>query len=176
MLTARYFIGALLMLFDELYDSALFKLTDRNYVRSLFKQSLAVQLKADEFLFHQNMIGRGMYFIISGNINILLEINQPAPHAKAKTQEILLSTKKPFSFFGELCMLEECKRTISAKAMEKTEVLYLDNRLLLQGFKENNVNAYQIGINLGRMMTTHIQAMNEYLIKINEHNHIMSMS
>jgi len=150
------------MLFDEIYDSIIFRHVDKNYVRSLFKGSISVQLKADEFLFHQGIIGRGMYFLVYGSINLLLELKND--EEGKKPHELVISTLKPFSFFGEISFLDECPRTASAKALEKTELIYLDNEILFQGFAQKNINAFQIGTNIGKVMVGHILTMNEKLL------------
>lgn len=150
------------MVFDEIYESILFKHVDKQYVRNLFKETYSVQLKAGEFLFHQGIIGRGMYFIISGSVDILLEMVDADP--EKEVQELIIATLKPFAFIGEVCFLTEGKRTASVKAREKTEVIYLDNAILFQGFEEKNINAFQLAINIGRQMAGYLQSMNERLV------------
>lgn len=153
------------MLFEEIYDSVLFEYLDKKYVQKLLKKSGLAELKAGQFLFHQGIIGRGIYFMLNGSVNIVLEV--PEDSSKKEVNEIIFSNHKPYSFFGEICFLQERPRVASAKAVEDSEVLYLDNEVLFQGLYEKNINAFQLGLNVGKVMATHIQDLNQKLIALN---------
>lgn len=152
--------------FDAIYDLKIFKDVDKTYARNLFKKANTFQLKPGEYLFHSGLLGRGMYFILSGSVDVILEV--PDMDAENKLKEFVISSLKPYSYFGEICFLEEGLRTASAKATEKTQVLYLDNEVLMVDINLKNIQAYQLALNIAKILAEHVRTLNEIVIQLKQ--------
>ena len=68
--------------------------------------------QAEEFVFHQNDPGLGMYVILHGTVAIMAETNRPP-----------LAELHDGDFFGELALLDELPRSAGAKATAPSVIL-----------------------------------------------------
>ncbi|MGQ3890865.1 cyclic nucleotide-binding domain-containing protein [Legionella sp. CNM-4043-24] len=149
--------------FNSLYNQKAFQSVDRNYARALFKNSALISLFPDEYLFHQGAIGRGIYFVLKGSMNVILEIEQ---ENNLPNKELILDTLEPGTCFGEICFLEEQPRTASVKAAEFCECIYLDRQVLSNGLRLKDINAYQLNVNLGRMVASRLGKLNQKIYEL----------
>lgn len=146
--------------FDLFYKQSAFARMSRGYVRSLFKDAILVNLLPDEFLFHQGTQGRGLYFLVKGRLQVILEIEQAGDLPK---KELVLDCLQPFSCFGEVCFLKEQPRLASIKATESSECLYLDQQILARDLRRKDINAYQFNNNLGQLVAERLAKLDQKL-------------
>ena len=92
-------------LFEELSRRELAAVT-----RILYKRTY----QSDEFVFHQDEPGLGMYIIVRGKVDIVIQPNQ---HPLAELHD--------GDFFGELALLDELPRSASALARTPATILGL---------------------------------------------------
>lgn len=70
----------------------------------------------DEVMFSEGDIGRALFIVLSGSVQIRRNING---------QDVVIATVNSGEIFGEMALLEEMPRTATAVAGEKTRVFML---------------------------------------------------
>nr|MDQ2995312.1 cyclic nucleotide-binding domain-containing protein [Pseudomonadota bacterium] len=112
------------------------------------------------FLFHQGDMGRGMYILVEGKVDIVLE--------SAETREVIktLATLEPGAYLGEVCMLSPQERTAGVRAETKVKLMYMDSRDFIRDVEERNVNALQISHNLALTLSDRLKRANEIVASL----------
>lgn len=144
------------MIANTISDSILFKGVDKNFVASLVESHEHVKVKKDNYLFHQNDTGHGMYIVLKGKVNIILERQK----AQGVVDEKIIATIEQGNFFGEVCVIQKERRTAAAKAVEETELVYLDGEIFNAQIKENSVNALRIAYNIATILAARLKKAN----------------
>ncbi len=115
------------ILFQDLNSSELKIVSDFLHLR---------HYRPAELIFRQNEIGVGMYIILKGRVDILIESDE----ASKTDNEDFITRLEEGDFMGELSLIEEnSRRTASARAINETTVLGFfqpDLKNLLQSHPE----------------------------------------
>lgn len=75
------------------------------------------------FIFQEGEPGDTLFVVLSGSVQVY--------RASAEGKDVLLATLRPPDVFGELCVLDEERRSATAQALETTRVLALGRRSVL---------------------------------------------
>ena len=108
----------------------------------------------DEILFAENDIGRALFIVVSGKINLSMTQTDGTPK--------FLAEVKPGEIFGEMALLEEMPRTTAATAAEKTEV-----HMLYKNKLDSLIYNYpKIGIVIMHYLARTLSARLRYMIEL----------
>jgi len=145
------------MVQNILAKSSLFKNVDRAYIDDLVEECSEVELEPDKFLFHQGDLGKGMYIISEGSVDIVLEKGK-----KMKT----VATFNEGAFFGEVCMLVPQDRIAGVRAKTKCRFLYLDIKQFQEHINNKDADALQVSHNIAITLIERLKKANEILSSI----------
>jgi len=149
------------MIVDTLARTHLFEGVSPEYLQTMISQRTEVNLSANEYLFHQGDVGKGMYIILEGLIEVVLE-------PKDTDIKQVIATMEPGNFIGEVCILEPQTRTASVRSKGNAKLLYLDTANFLQHIEDRDPDALRISHNIALTLTQRLKRANEIVSKLSE--------
>lgn len=103
---------------EEIIGSVpLFAGLDRDQVTQLCRSSRRIALRPGDLVIEEGAPGEALYIILSGE----LEVSK-----RDDGRDLVLATRKPGEFLGEMSLIERAPRTASARATTDGEVLEID--------------------------------------------------
>lgn len=150
------------MIDQIIQQSQIFQGVEEAYIKQLLHTQATQSFKKGDFIVHQNDSGDGMYFLLEGEVEILV----PNKGDKNRTSENLIKTLKEGDFFGEICMFEKQKRTASARAKTDVKLLYLDANQFRKEINESRPNAVKICFNIALILVNHLHQTNKFLVDL----------
>jgi len=141
------------MILETLSKNSLFDNVSEDYLQMMVSNRVEVNLDPDEFLFHQGEMGKGMYLLLEGSVDVVLETED---HKILK----VLATLKPGDYVGEVCMLSPQERTASVHAKDKAKLLYIDAQHFLRDVAGKDPNALQISHNVALTLSERLKKAN----------------
>jgi CRP-like cAMP-binding protein len=139
------------MMIAPISNNILFKNVDKTYLRRLIKNQLVYVAKKD-YLFYQDEPGEGMYVVLKGQLQVILNAKSSAPHT--------IATISKGSVIGEICLLSPQKRTASVKALKDSELIYIPAKQYQIEINKNNKNALIIGYNIALVLMKRLRKTN----------------
>lgn len=112
---------------------------------STYETNNAIHLSKDEYLFHQNDESNGMYIIISGELDVILEGENGV--------NTWLATIGEGSPLGEMSLLIDQKRTTSVLAKSDTQLLFLEKEMFKKNIKFNEPNTMRFCSNIAKILS-----------------------
>jgi CRP/FNR family cyclic AMP-dependent transcriptional regulator len=100
---------------DTLRRVPMFKELGDRELRTLSALVHTRTYKSDELIFMEKEPGAGMYVVLSGGVDILLDHESEKP--------LLLAQLEAGDFFGEMALLGEGERSATARARESSELI-----------------------------------------------------
>lgn len=138
---------------DILKKQELFEELDGAELEKLLPALREISLKQGDFLFREADDTKGIYLLISGNI----EINNNMPHGWKQTLTVIT----PGQFFGELSIMENRSHRANAVALDDSALLLLPREEFERLEKEECRLALRITKKLARVMGTNLRRMNQ---------------
>lgn len=105
---------------------------------------IMLQKEAGETIFMQGDSGKTMYKVISGKVGVYLNYGS--------SEQIHLATLSEQNCFGEMALLNKAPRSATVVSLEKTLLLVVNEENFSTFVMENPHNAYNIMVNLARMV------------------------
>ena len=90
---------------------------------------------ANSLIIRQGDIGEKFYILRKGMLEVFMELDG---------KEQLIATLKPGEFFGEIALLEDCRRTATVRASEDSDVYALNKQDFLDSLKCNETFRKQL--------------------------------
>lgn len=151
------------MILETLSKNSLFDNVSEDYLQMMVSNRVEVNLDPGEFLFHQGEMGKGMYILVEGSIDVVLE---------TEDRKILkvLATLKPGDYVGEVCMLSPQERTASVHAKDKAKLLYIDAQHFLRDVEGKDPNALQISHNVALTLSERLKKANALVAALSKDN------
>ncbi len=134
-------------------DCPLFKDVEKSFVDSLTQCCDTIKINKGDYIFHQDDLGNGMYVVLSGKLDVIIE---------GKQDNIIASVERG-SFFGEVSLLTEQRRTAAVKATEDAELLFLQAEKFRDHVKQNNPNAYMVCHNISIVLAKRLEMASELI-------------
>lgn len=131
----------------------LFNEVDKDYLQNLESSCKEISLPKNKYLFHEGDTGNGMYIIISGEIEIIVD-------EQAGNVVSVLTEGHPL---GEISLLEKQTRIASARAKVDSKLLYLDITKFSDHIKKRDINALRIAYNIGLTMVDRLEKANQLI-------------
>lgn len=141
------------MILEALSKNSLFDNVSEDYLQMMVSNRVEVNLDPGEFLFHQGEMGKGMYLLLEGSIDVVLETED---HKILK----VLASLQPGDYVGEVCMLSPQERTASVHAKDKAKLLYIDAQHFLRDVAGKDPNALQISHNVALTLSERLKKAN----------------
>ena len=114
--------------------------------------------KPKEFIFKESAPGVGMYIIMKGSVDIVIN--------SSTEDETILATMKEGNFFGELTLLDEKPRSAAAVSRENSVILGFFRPDLLDLLKRKPSFGIKILLNLASIIGDRLRYTNETLEKM----------
>lgn len=107
-----------------------------------------------EVVFRQNTLGREMYIVYSGKVDLVVQGGQ---------SETKLATVGPGEFFGEMALIDDSPRSASALAAEDdTRIIVLDKAKLVELISQQP----EIGVIMMETLCRRLRNTNEALARL----------
>jgi CRP-like cAMP-binding protein len=151
------------MILETLAKNGLFHNVSEEYLQMMVANRVEVNLDPGEFLFHQGEMGKGMYILVEGNIDVVLETEG---HKILK----ILATLQSGDYVGEVCMLSPQERTAGVHAKDKAKLLYLDAQHFLRDIAGKDPNALQISHNVALTLSERLKKANALVAALSKDN------
>ena len=149
------------MILEALSKNSLFDNVSEDYLQMMVSNRIEVNLDPGEFLFHQGEMGKGMYLLLEGTIDVVLETDD---HKILK----VLATLNPGDYVGEVCMLSPQERTASVHAKVKAKLLYIDAQHFLRDVAGKDPNALQISHNVALTLSERLKKANAIVASLSK--------
>ena len=115
----------------------------------------------DELIFERNQDPRGLYVIVEGKV----KVSQTKEEGKAP--RVLAELEAP-TVLGEMALLEKRQRTSTATASIRTTALLLGKERFNDALHKNELMAFKLSHNLGKILTKKIVAMNKHMMEMKQ--------
>ena len=126
----------------QLAETPLFSMLDRVDLERLTSITHRQRYHKDQTVFYQGDPGTAMYVLVSGHVKLVLL-------SDGSESEVLVAILGPGEQFGELAVLDEDGRPMTAIAAEEAEVLAIYRDDLLAFLREHGQAAVQVARSLG---------------------------
>ncbi|MCD6579447.1 cyclic nucleotide-binding domain-containing protein [bacterium] len=144
--------------FEILRNVSLFKGLDEDELERVLTLAFTKNYKKNYTLFFEGMSGGIMYVIITGQISIF-------KNSKEGAENFLLSLKAG-DYLGEISLIEEDKRSATAKLSEESKLLVITRKCFNDMIYKEPRIASKILFNIAKKLSSRLKEMNERLIKL----------
>ena len=115
----------------------------------------------DEIIFETNQEPRGLYVLVEGKVKVT------QTKEEGKTPRVLAELEAP-TVLGEMALLEKRNRTSTATACVRTIALLLGKERFHDALHKNELMAFKLSHNLGKILTNKIVAMNKHMMEMKQ--------
>lgn len=115
------------------------------------------EYQGGETIFKENDPGAALYIIEEGEVEIYKERSE---------NRVILATLNEKQFFGEVALLDESKRTASAKAVVDTKILAFSHVDFTWIIENSPVISSKILFSLGKLVAKRLNQSNESIEKL----------
>lgn len=144
---------------DLLLKSPVFKNVGEGYLDSLLSQKDSIiQLKKNEFLFHQGEEGKAFYVLLKGCLETLVEQDDITVSLGTFSEKIV---------FGEVSVFASIRRTASIKAVKNSTIFCLRSKIFTKHIEQNNLDALRISYNILEQLGTRLANTTKLIFKGN---------
>jgi len=113
---------------DRLANSAIFYSLPKSVIADIHSKSERLTFNSNEIVFRQKEGSDYVYVILVGTVSL--------SHKPEKGKEIDLAVHRAGEVFGEMSLLTESPRFVTARAMEKTSILAVPKSVFLNLYRE----------------------------------------
>jgi len=113
---------------DRIANSAIFYSLPKTVIADIHSKSERLTFNTNEVIFRQLEGSNHVYVVLLGTVNL--------SHKPEKGKEIDLAVHRAGEVFGEMSLLTESPRFVTARAMEKTSILAVPRDVFLSLYRE----------------------------------------
>ncbi len=155
----NFLVKYLIMIeFEILKNVSLFKGLDEDELERVLTLAFTKDYKKNYTLFFEGMAGGIMYVIIKGQIDIFKNTQNG--------EENFLASLKTGDYLGEISLIEEDKRSATAKIAEESKLLVITRKCFNDMIYKEPRIASKILFNIAKKLSYRLKDMNERLIKL----------
>jgi len=140
---------------ELLQNSVLFKGCGREGIDLLMGMFQERQIKQNTTIFSEHMPAEALYIVKSGNVRISMMAGEG--------QESGLLLLGPGEFFGELALVQEASRLVTARAETAVELLLLTRKDFLALMDLDPRTCAKVLMTITRLLAMRVKAYNEKL-------------
>lgn len=115
---------------------------------------VSVSIKKGAYLFYRNDITSGMFFVISGRFQIIID--------NESNKEITVYTVAKGDFIGEMSLYSDGIRSATAVALKDATLYKISNKDFIALLRSNAI----IGVNLSKALVSRLLAANEMIERL----------
>ena len=134
----------------NLQEIAIFEGVDEKYIEEFLASGKLIDLKAGDYLFHQNDIGDTMYIIQSGKLQITVSEKNPTNNLPSNK---VLGNFESGVLIGELCVFGQVKRSASISALTDAKLLKFDGEDFRIRIYSKELDALLICYNIAKVLS-----------------------
>jgi CRP/FNR family cyclic AMP-dependent transcriptional regulator len=151
-----------------LKETGLFKDLTTEHIRKILSISQKVTFSSNDVIMKEGEVGDAMYIMLEGTVEVAksLIIKGMDNENEGKDKVFTKLTVGQHAVFGEMALLEECKRTATVRAVTDS-VLYetkKDDFLRLAG--EDYELGYRVLLNMARIVSSRLRKADEETVKL----------
>jgi CRP/FNR family transcriptional regulator len=113
--------------------------------------------KKNDVIFTEKSHGKELFVVAKGRVRIELEI-------KGEAEKATVHRVQPGGVFGELALVNEGRRSATARSETTSDIIILDRNDLLSLFKENSHIGYILMTNLASVLATKLRQTDLQLV------------
>lgn len=115
--------------------------------------SADIHFKQGSVIFQEGDFGKEMYFVFSGEVQVIKNYQQP--------DQCLLAEIKPNHFFGEMCLLETLPRSATVITTAPTRLIRIASLTLLKLYEKSPQQYSLLVLNIARDLSRRVRTLNE---------------
>ena len=140
---------------DLLQSSVLFKGCSRESLELLLGMFQERQIKQNATIFSEKMPAEALYIVKSGNVRITLMAGEG--------EEMGLLLLGPGEFFGELALIQEANRLVTARAVSPVELLLLTRKDFQAFLDLDPRTGAKVLLTIAKLLAMRVKAYSEQL-------------
>lgn len=113
---------------DRLANSAIFHSLSRNVIADIHSKSERFVYSPNEVIFKQNESSKYVYVILQGTVGL--------SHNPGNGKEVELAVNRAGEVFGEMSLLTDSPRLVTAKAIEKSSIIAVPRHFFLELYRK----------------------------------------
>jgi CRP/FNR family transcriptional regulator, cyclic AMP receptor protein len=154
-----------------LQKTDLFKNLTSDQLKTLLGICRKVKFPANEIIMKEGDMGDSLYIILEGTVEVikslvLSEGNEDDDSEAVKNKIFTRIDEKSHAVFGEIALLEECKRTATIRANTNCILYEIKKDDFLRLVETNCALGCRILLNLARIVSTRLRKADEDTIKL----------
>ena len=142
---------------DSLGKFPIFNGIDESCLEEILPHFSFHNLRAGQVLFRRGDDGDAMYMIARGRIEVVIELDNARQ---------TVATLGEGSFFGEMALMTDEKRTATVKAVIATSLIALDRTGFKQMMAAGHLGASDIAYNIATILAQRLQAADSVIMDI----------
>lgn len=154
-----------------LQETDLFKNLTSGQIQTLLSICRKVKFPENEIIMREGEMGDSLYIILEGTVEVIKslvisDINEDDDREVVKNKVFTRIDEKSHAVFGEIALLEECKRTATIRANTDCILYEIRKDDFLQLVELNNPLGCRILLNLARIVSARLRKADEDTIKL----------
>ena len=154
-----------------LQKTDLFKNLTAEQIKTLLGICRKVTFPENEFIMKEGDMGNSLYIILEGTVElikslVLSDMNEDDSQEAVKNKVFTKIDERSHAVFGEIALLEECKRTATIRANTDCILYEIKKDDFLQLVETNCNLGCKILLNLARIVSARLRKADEDTIKL----------
>jgi CRP/FNR family transcriptional regulator, cyclic AMP receptor protein len=154
-----------------LQETDLFKNLTSEQTTTLLSICRKVKFPENEIIMKEGDMGDSLYIILEGTVEVIKslvigDLNEDDDNEAVKNKVFTKIDEKSHAVFGEIALLEECKRTATIRANTNCILYEIKKDDFLRLVENNCTLGCKILLNLARIVSTRLRKADEDTIKL----------
>jgi CRP/FNR family cyclic AMP-dependent transcriptional regulator len=154
-----------------LQKTDLFKSLDFPQIQAVLGICRKVKFSENETIMKEGDVGDSLYIILEGTVEVIKslvisDLEEDDAQEAVKNKVFTKIDEKSRAVFGEIALLEECKRTATIRAVTDCIFYEIKKNDFLRLIEEDSVSGCKILLNLARVVSARLRKADEDTIKL----------
>ena len=154
-----------------LQETDLFKNLSADQIKTLLGICRKVKFPENEIIMNEGDMGDSLYIILEGTVEVikslvLSNVNEDDDHEAVKNKVFTKLDEKSHAVFGEIALLEECRRTATIRANTNCLLYEIKKDDFLQLVENDSALGCKILLSLAKIVSTRLRKADEDTIKL----------
>jgi CRP-like cAMP-binding protein len=154
-----------------LQETDLFRNLQLEQIKVLLEICRKVKFAANEIIMSEGDIGDSLYIILEGTVEVvkslvISDFSEDIYQENVRNKVFTRLDERSHAVFGEIALLEECKRTATIRAVTNCVFYEIKKNNFLQLVENDNALGCKILLNLARIVSQRLRRADEDTIKL----------
>lgn len=154
-----------------LQETDLFKNLTSEQIKTLLSICRKVKFRENEIIMREGDMGDSLYVILEGTVEVIKslvisDVNEEDDREAVKNKVFTKIDEKSHAVFGEIALLEECRRTATIRANTDCILYEIRKNDFLQLVEINSPLGCKILLDLARIVSARLRKADEDTIKL----------